>query len=449
RIPAWFKGDEVKVQVECPGEGWVQDEDVLDTWFSSALWPFSTLGWPNEEHPDFKRYYPTDVLVTGYDIIFFWVSRMMFQGYEFTHKDPFKTVLLHGLIRDKEGRKMSKSLGNGVDPMDVIDTYGADALRYFVVSNSAPGMDTRYEIEKVEYSWNFINKLWNISRFVFMNIDDYNVEIDEEKLTIFDQWILTRLSETIETVDNFYDRYEFNEASQTMTSFIWDEFASWYLEISKVSLQNESLRKNTQAVLLYVLKDIMKLLHPFIPFVTEKLFLEISDEPSIMISEWPKKKYKFHDSKQLFKTFEDVVTKIRNLRNEYQVALSKPLDIVLDIDNNDVLNFVKKYEIYFMKFLNAKTFKINAYIENAILITTSFINLHILKSDLIDPKAELEALLKQKNTLEKEIIRSKNMLENEKFLQKAPKEKVLEERTKYDQYLKQYEEIVKRLEKHV
>lgn len=449
RIPAWFKGDEVKVQVECPGEGWVQDEDVLDTWFSSALWPFSTLGWPNEEHPDFKRYYPTDVLVTGYDIIFFWVSRMMFQGYEFTHKDPFKTVLLHGLIRDKEGRKMSKSLGNGVDPMDVIDTYGADALRYFVVSNSAPGMDTRYEIEKVEYSWNFINKLWNISRFVFMNIDDYNVEIDEEKLTIFDQWILTRLSETIETVDNFYDRYEFNEASQTMTSFIWDEFASWYLEISKVSLQNESLRKNTQAVLLYVLKDIMKLLHPFIPFVTEKLFLEISDEPSIMISEWPKKKYKFHDSKQLFKTFEDVVTKIRNLRNEYQVALSKPLDIVLDIDNNDVLNFVKKYEIYFMKFLNAKTFKINEYIENAILITTSFINLHILKSDLIDPKAELEALLKQKNTLEKEIIRSKNMLENEKFLQKAPKEKVLEERTKYDQYLKQYEEIVKRLEKHV
>src|SRR5690606_17366567 len=254
---------------------------------------------------------------------------------------------------------------------------------------------------------------------------------------------------TIETVDKFYDRYEFNEASQTMTSFIWDEFASWYLEISKVSLQNESLRKNTQAVLLYVLKDIMKLLHPFIPFVTEKLFLEISDEPSIMISEWPKKKYKFHDSKQLFKTFEDVVTKIRNLRNEYQVALSKPLDIVLDIDNDDVLNFVKKYEIYFMKFLNAKTFKINEYIENAILITTSFINLHILKSDLIDPKAELEALLKQKNTLEKEIIRSKNMLENEKFLQKAPKEKVLEERTKYDQYLKQYEEIVKRLEKHV
>src|SRR5690606_26032566 len=197
----WFKGDEVKVQVESPGEEWVQDEDSLDTWFSSALWPFSTLGWPDTKDPLYQRYYPTDVLVTGYDIIFFWVARMMMQGLEFTGKDPFKTVLLHGLIRDEQGRKMSKSLGNGVDPMDVIAEYGIDALRFFIVSNSAPGMDTRYDIKKVEAAWNLINKLWNITRFVTMNIDDINVKIDASKLTMIDKWILTRLSNVIEDAD--------------------------------------------------------------------------------------------------------------------------------------------------------------------------------------------------------------------------------------------------------
>src|SRR5690606_25921481 len=221
----WFKGDEVKVQVESPGEEWVQDEDSLDTWFSSALWPFSTLGWPDTKDPLYQRYYPTDVLVTGYDIIFFWVARMMFQGLEFTKNDPFKTVLLHGLIRDEKGRKMSKSLGNGVDPMDVIDQYGLDALRFFIVSNAAPRQDTRYDITKIESSWNFINKLWNITRFVTMNIQDASLQIDEEKLNLFDKWILTRLSQTINEADKYYEKYEFNEASRILSNFIWEEFA--------------------------------------------------------------------------------------------------------------------------------------------------------------------------------------------------------------------------------
>jgi valyl-tRNA synthetase len=267
RIPAWYNGDQVLVQVESPGANWHQDEDVLDTWFSSALWPFSTLGWPNETK-DFKRYYPTDVLVTGYDIIFFWVARMIFQGLEFTNQDPFKHVLIHGLIRDKDGRKMSKSLGNGVDPMDVIEKYGVDALRYFLTTNSAPGQDLRYEEEKVESSWNFINKLWNITRFIQMNVTDINQSFDED-LSLCDLWIVSRLSIVIRQADEYYEKYEFGEASKVLYNFIWDEFASWYLEFAKVSLQDQALKQNTEGVLLYVLKDVLKMMHPFIPFVTE------------------------------------------------------------------------------------------------------------------------------------------------------------------------------------
>src|SRR5690606_3434274 len=277
---------------------------------------------------DFKRYYPTDVLVTGYDIIFFWVARMIFQGIEFTGKDPFKQVLLHGLIRAEDGRKMSKSFGNGVDPMDVIAEYGIDALRFFIVSNSAPGMDTRYDIKKIEASWNLINKLWNITRFVTMNIEDVNAKIDESKLTMIDKWILTRLSQVIDEADKFYERYEFNEVSRVLQNFTWDEFASWYLELSKVALQDESLKENTQAVLLYVLKAILKLMHPFIPFVTEKLFLDIFDEKSIMVSEWPKAQYNFNVI-ELFNEMSDAITRVRNLRAEYKVIPSKKLNITL------------------------------------------------------------------------------------------------------------------------
>jgi valyl-tRNA synthetase len=451
RIPAWYYKDEVKVQVEQPGPEWKQDEDVLDTWFSSALWPFSTLGWPDINHPDYKRYYPTNVLVTGYDIIFFWVARMMFQGMEFTKQDPFKDVLIHGLIRDKDGKKMSKSAGNGVDPMDVIDTYGIDALRYFLTTNSAPGADMRYDTEKVESSWNFINKLWNITRFITLNITDSKLEINESKLTLFDKYILTRLSEVIKEADFFYDRYEFGEASRVLYNFIWDEFASWYLELSKVSLTNDETKENTQAVLLYVLKDVLKLMHPYIPFVTEKLFLEIYDEPSIMVSSWPIQKYNFKHSIEHANIFFELITKVRNLRNEYNVAPSKPLNITLVSDSSNIRELLKTYEPYLVKFLNTKDLSIANHYDSsdAVLLTQADLNIFVEKSDLIDMVALKQSLLKQKETLEKEIERSEGLLNNPSFIAKAPEAKKQIEQAKYEDYKKQYEVILEKLKEHV
>nr|WP_210994106.1 valine--tRNA ligase [Acholeplasma granularum] len=451
RIPAWFKGDEVKVQIDSPGDDWKQDEDVLDTWFSSALWPFSTLGWPDIESDDYKRYYPTNVLVTGYDIIFFWVARMMFQGLEFTGKDPFKTVLLHGLIRDENGQKMSKSLGNGVDPMDVIDTYGVDALRFFIVSNSAPGQDTRYDVTKIESSWNFINKLWNITRFVTLNITDSKLTINENELNLFDKWILSRLSETINLADTFYEKYEFNEASKVLTHFIWEEFANWYLELSKVSLNDENANKNTQAVLVYVLKDILKLLHPFLPFVTEKLFIDIFDEESIMISDWPVAKFDYTNEIDLVKEIQEIIIKVRTLRNDYNVKPSKPINIKLEIKDTFILDSLKLYDGYLVKFLNTSQL---AYQEEVIptdmiFIAGANINIYIEKSDLIDLEQEKASLLKQKDTLEKELERSKGLLTNEKFMSKAPEEKKNNEQRKYDDYLKQYNDVIEMLKKYV
>ena len=451
RIPAWYKGDDVLVQVESPGEGWTQDEDVLDTWFSSALWPFSTLGWPDITE-DFKRYYPTDVLVTGYDIIFFWVARMIFQGLEFTGIDPFKEVLIHGLIRDKDGRKMSKSLGNGVDPMDVIAKYGVDALRYFLSTNSAPGADLRYEEEKVESSWNFINKLWNITRFITMNIDDLDVEMDPLKHTLVDEWIISRLHEVIKEADYNYEKYEFGEASRALYNFIWDEFASWYVEFAKVSLQQEDLRKNTQAVLLYVLRAVLKMMHPFIPFVTEKLFLEISKEPSIMISSWPEAGSINTDAIETFKEVMDAITKVRNLRSESNVAPSKPLDIHLVIEDSKMFNNMLCQQDYFIKFMNAKELKIEPSLsatEETILMVGKYIQTYVLKKDIIDPEKEKETLLKQKQALENEIKRSENILNNPNFVQKAPKEKLDNEKEKYQSYLKQYDMVMEKLKNYV
>ena len=451
RIPAWYKGDEVKVQVESPGDDWIQDEDVLDTWFSSALWPFSTLGWPNISE-DYKRYYPTDVLVTGYDIIFFWVARMIFQGLEFTGVDPFKHVLIHGLIRDKEGRKMSKSLGNGVDPMDVIKKYGVDALRYFLSTNSAPGADLRYEEEKVESSWNFINKLWNITRFITMNIDDYSVEIDDKSLTVVDQWILSRLNEVIIEADYNYDKYEFGEASRALYNFIWDEFAAWYVEFAKINLADKSLRKNTQAILLHVLKAVLKMMHPFIPFVTEKLFLEISDEPSIMISKWPVAGKIDHHAIEIVREMMDAITKVRNLRSESNVASSKPLDIHLVIEDSGMLNLMKSKFDLFKKFMNAgelimeHALSIN---DETILLVGKRIQTFVLKKDIIDPEKEKEALLKQKNALEQEIKRSETILNNPNFVSKAPEAKLNAEKEKYQSYLKQYEMVIEKLKNYV
>ncbi|MFA5525993.1 MAG: valine--tRNA ligase [Acholeplasmataceae bacterium] len=451
RIPAWYKGDEVLVQIDSPGEGWIQDEDVLDTWFSSALWPFSTLGWPDISE-DYMRYYPTDVMITGYDIIFFWVARMIFQGLEFTGIDPFKDVLIHGLIRDSEGRKMSKSLGNGVDPMDVIATYGVDALRYFLATNSAPGADLRYEEEKVESSWNFINKLWNITRFITMNLDDLHVNMDEEKLSMIDRYIISRLHQVIEEADYNYDKYEFGEASRALYNFIWDEFASWYLECAKLSLNDADTRQNTQAVLLYVLKAVLKMMHPFIPFVTEKLFLEISDEPSIMISSWPKASWIDLEAIEQFKEVMDAITRVRNLRSESDVAPSKPLDIHLVIENQKLLASYQPLRPYFEKFMCTGELIIESSLsskDETILLVGKDMMTYIKKKDIIDPKKEQEALVKQKDMLEKELKRSETILNNPNFVQKAPKEKLDLEKEKYQSYQKQYDSVIKKLKDYV
>ena len=448
RIPAWYKGEEVKVQVESPGDDWKQDEDVLDTWFSSALWPFSTLGWPNQSN-DYNRYYPTSVMVTGYDIIFFWAARMIFQALEFTEKDPFKDVLIHGLIRDSEGRKMSKSLGNGVDPMDVIDQYGVDALRYFLTTNSAPGADLRYEEEKIESSWNFINKLWNITRFIQMNIDNFNVETDDA-FNLADQWILSRLNQVIKDADYYYDKYEFGEVSRILYTFIWDEFASWYVEFAKLSLANAVHKKTTQFVLLKVLKSVLKLMHPFIPFVTDALYLEISNEKTIMISDWPVAGEVDEKACNLFDEVKDTITRVRNLRAENNVSPTKPLTIHLVMRKDDC-EIYETQRVFFEKFLQTDQLLIESQLstqEETILLVGSTIHTYIVKSGIIDPQLEYETLMKQKEHLINELKRSESLLSNDKFMAKAPAEKRQAEQEKYEDYKSQFELISKKLDSY-
>jgi len=450
RIPAWYKGDEVMVQVESPGDGWIQDEDVLDTWFSSALWPFSTLGWPGDT-ADLRRYYPGDVLVTGYDIIFFWVARMIFQGRHFTKQDPFKDVLLHGLIRDSKGRKMSKSLGNGVDPIDVINKYGVDALRYFLTTNSAPGADLRYEEEKVESSWNFINKLWNIARFISMNVNEKIKYDDYKLLTDPDKYIISRLNQVITISDTHYENYQFGEVSRELYNYIWDEFASWYLEIAKVQLEDESLKENTQKILIYVLTAILKLIHPFIPFVTEELFLHITNEKTIMLSNWPVAGKINQKDIDKFHIFTETITKVRNLRNEYNVAPSKPIGIHIVTKDEEVFKMYHGLTNVLTRFLNPSSLEIEKELsasDETLLVTSEKTLIYILKADVIDKEAELEALNKQKQTLEKELERSKRMLSNENFISRAKPEKVQEEKDKYEEYQKQYEALLNELKKY-
>ncbi|PWZ95053.1 valine--tRNA ligase, partial [Staphylococcus pseudintermedius] len=348
QIPAWYHNEtgELYVGEEAPVdiENWTQDEDVLDTWFSSALWPFSTLGWPNEDAADYQRFYPTNVLVTGYDIIFFWVARMIFQGLEFTGQKPFNDVLLHGLVRAEDGRKMSKSLGNGVDPMDVIDQYGADSLRYFLATGSSPGHDLRYSTEKVESVWNFINKIWNAARFSLMNIgdsfkfEDINLSSD---LSVADQWILTRLNETIDTVTQLSDKYEFGEVGRVLYNFIWDEFCDWYIEMSKIPMNgDDEVQKNvTRSVLSYALDRIMRLLHPFMPFVTEHIWQNLPHEgESIVTSAWPTvdASLVFEESKDVMEQLVEIIKAVRQSRLEVNTPLSKEIPIKIQAKNETI-----------------------------------------------------------------------------------------------------------------
>ena len=442
RIPVWYKNDEMIVQVECPGEGYVQDEDVLDTWFSSALWPFSTLGWP-EKTDLFKRYYPTDVLVTGYDIIFFWVARMIFQGIEFTGESPFKEVLIHGLIRDSKGRKMSKSLNNGIDPMDVIEQYGVDSLRYFLSTNATPGQDMRFEIEKVESSWNFINKLWNIVRFVEMRIT-HPKPLNEVKLNVYDKDLLTRVNGLIKEVDINFDRYDFGEVSRSIYNFTWDYFASNYVEYAKLNLEDESRKESTESVLYVTVKVILKLLHPFMPFVTERLYQNLTNEASIMIAKWPGAS-NFEDQQAVhdLEMINEIIKKVRNFRAEHNLP-KKELKIWIETDNKTI----KQEEILLKHFLKSetceivKTFSSN---EETFLLTGSDYNLYILKGDVISLEEEILAIKEELAHLENERNRSHKMLSNPQFLMKASQEKISQEKEKQQNYERQYRVLLERL----
>ena len=410
QIPAWYKDGEMKVQVTSPGEGWVQDSDVLDTWFSSALWPFSSLGWPNDTTL-LDRYYPTNVLVTGYDIIPFWVNRMTFQALEFTGKRPFKDCIIHGLIRDKQGRKMSKSLGNGVDPMDVIEEYGCDALRYFLTTNSAPGMDLRYDIEKVKSSWNFINKLWNASRFVLMNIEDLKSrEFDYSDLTISDKWILTKKNLIIKSITSSMDKYDFHNVGNELYKFVWEDFCDWYIELSKANMND-----TTKKVLLDVLTTILKLLHPFMPYVTEEIYsmLPVKEQESIMISSYPvfNKEEIFNESKEILeKVLEDIVA-IRNLKATNKVTK----DSLVEIKTEE--NLLKVY---------SSQLKIKQ--ENLVNEVPSSLKRINYKSKYIDityyfeqEEVDNNKILEEIEKLTASIERRKKLLANENYVNKAPK----------------------------
>ena len=415
RIPAWYKGEEVYVGITPPeGEGWVQDSDVLDTWFSSALWPFSTLGWP-EKSADLERYYPNDVLVTGYDIIPFWVNRMTFQGLQFTGTRPFKDCLIHGLIRDKQGRKMSKSLGNGVDPMDVIEKYGCDSLRFFLATTTAPGMDLRYDEEKVASTWNFINKLWNASRFVLMNMEDYTQDnYTLENLSISDKWILTKLNNIIKNVRKHMDNYEFNVVGSELYSFIWDDFCDWYIELAKITMND-----TTKTVLLEVLTNILKMLHPFMPYVTEEIYgmLPIHDE-SIMISSYPiyNKEQVFENAKELDNIIEFVV-KVRMIKQENQIP--KDSKVYFEGGNKDLI-------LKLLKVDNANLVESNK--EDGIEINVNQYTMKYIFDTTGNKEKELEGLMKEKERLEKSIERRKNLLSNENYVSRAPQNIVQKEK---------------------
>lgn len=449
RIPAWYKNGETEVCEKCPGEGWVQDEDVLDTWFSSALWPFSTMGWP-ENTEMLKRYYPTDVLVTGYDIIFFWVSRMLFEGIEFTGHAPFKQILIHGLIRDPQGRKMSKSLGNGVDPFDVVEKYGCDSLRYFLNTNSSPGLDLRYDETKIESSWNYLNKVWNISRYVMMNIEGYHeVDLKHAKLNLASRWILARLNQVIKEVDYNFDKYEFGEGNKALYNFVWNDFASWYVEISKVDLQSDDAEnKNiTQNVLVYVLMQIIKMLHPIVPFITEEIYQTLPHkEESITISSWPTVEEAFNDEEAInsLNIVMEIISAVRNERAKASKAPSAKINIRLEAKSQEVCDILNSAKPYLLKFTNPNELVITtdkANLENQVVVVLNDLTIYIPTNDLVDIEEVIKKLEGELKKLEGELLRSNNMLNNPNFVNKAPEAKIQAERDKKAMYEEKYNEV--------
>ena len=444
RIPAWYNKQtgEMYVGMEAPkdSENWEQDKDVLDTWFSSALWPFSTMGWPNTDAPDFKRYFPTNTLVTGYDIIFFWVSRMIFQSLEFTGKAPFKHVLLHGLIRDEQGRKMSKSLGNGIDPMDVVEKYGVDALRWFLITGSTPGQDIRFSYKKMDAAWNFINKIWNASRYVIMNLGEMDAPQlpSADKWDLADQWILSRLNATIKQVSAQFEKFEFGEAGRALYNFIWNDFCDWYIEMTKEKLNNGTAEEqsDTKNILGYVLDQILKLMHPIMPFVTEKLWQAMPHEgESIMVAQYPVEHPELANAEAETK-MDDLIALIkavRQIRNDAGAPMSKPVKMLIKVDNDEIKHIFETNRDYIDRFCHPAELTIDEAVEAPKLAMSGILagaTVYIPMAELVDLEEEKAKVAKEIKKLEQEVQRSEKKLGNEKFVQNAPEAVVEEERQK-------------------
>ena len=458
QIPAWYHKEtgEMYVGMEAPAdsENWVQDSDVLDTWFSSALWPFSTMGWPDTENEDFKRYFPTNTLVTGYDIIFFWVSRMIFQSLEFTDSRPFKNVLIHGLIRDEQGRKMSKSLGNGIDPMEVIEKYGADALRWFLSNGSAPGQDVRFSYEKMDAAWNFINKIWNASRFVLMNVEGMSaadLHLEGQK-SVADRWILTRLNETIEKVTTLFDRFEFGEAGRNLYNFIWDDFCDWYIEMSKETLygDNPEAKRMNQAVLVYVLDNIVRLLHPIMPFVTEEIFSKLpTTTGSIVVASYPEvNEFSDESAAEGMEILKEVIRAVRNIRAEVNTPLSKAVTLLIQANDAKVQDFLTANQNYIMRFCNPDELVIATELAVPDMAMSQVITgatIYLPLANLINLTEEIARLEKELAKLDGEVKRVQGKLANERFVSKAPQAVVDQERAKEADYLEKQQAVAQRI----
>ena len=461
RIPAWYnkKTGEMYVGENAPKdiENWKQDPDVLDTWFSSALWPFSTLGWPDENSADFKRYFPTNALVTGYDIIFFWVSRMIFQSLHFTHERPFNDVVLHGLIRDEQGRKMSKSLGNGVDPMDVIDQYGADALRWFLLNGTAPGQDTRYNPKQLASAWNFINKIWNAARFVIMNLPEDAQAAhmpDTSEFDLSDSWIFDRLNHTVSEVTRLFDDYQFGEAGRELYNFIWNDFCDWYIEMAKVALNgdNQELKTRKQDNLIWILDQILRLLHPIMPFVTEKLWLSMPhDGESIMVAKYPEPHAEFENepARRDMAFLIEIIKAVRNIRMEVNAPLSSSIDIMIQLEDAKNERILTDNEDYVKNFLHPKELTISTQIAAPKLAKTAVISgaqIFVPLADLVNIADEIKRMTKEEKDLQAEVERSTKKLNNQGFVAHAPEAVVNKEKAKKADYESQLQSVQERIQ---
>ncbi|WNS47104.1 valine--tRNA ligase [Paenibacillus sp. MMS20-IR301] len=464
RIPAWYSESTGEIVVANDEEearrisgltDLKQDEDVLDTWFSSNLWPFATLGWPDESSSDYQRYYPNNVLVTGYDIIYFWVARMIFSALEFTGQKPFSDVLMHGLVRDAEGRKMSKSLGNGIDPLDVIEQYGADAMRYMITTGSTAGQDLRFRMEKVEQARNFANKIWNASRFALMNLEGVSFEdIDiTGELSTADRWILHRLNETSRDITRLMDSYEFGETGRLLYNFIWDDLCDWYIEFAKLSLYgtDTAAKAKTQSVLAYVLDRTLRLIHPFMPFITEEIWQHLPHQgETITLAEWPKYDTALENPQAVaeMNLLMDVIRAVRNIRAEVNVPMSKKVELIIKAGSEETLSIISRNDNYIGRFCNTSSFEAGLAPQTPDKVMSAVVTgaeLLLPLSGLIDIDQEIARLEKEVQTLNSEVERVEKKLSNQGFVAKAPAKVIEEERAKQADYSDRRDKVLARI----